>query len=157
LGGELPFDLADMNVRFRVQIARSRHSAYGQPQPLTPIPKVSAVGRPQLYGPDLRMAQPAAYSRHSNQKLTTPAHFRAYLARRWAEGCTLGRALLAEIRPLGYTGSLTHLQRLLKTWRQPHFVAAAGLPVPQAVLEDTARQTVPPIVAAALCIKPRGC
>jgi hypothetical protein len=47
-------------------------------------------------------------------KVTTPRYFRAYLARPWAEGCTLGRELLAEIRPLGYARSLTHLQRLLK-------------------------------------------
>jgi hypothetical protein len=30
------------------------------------------------------------------------------------------------------------------------------LPVPQPAVEDAARQTVPPILAAALCIKPRG-
>ena len=88
-------------------------------------------------------------------KLTTPGYFRAYLARRWAEGCTLGRELLAEIRPLGYAGSLTHLQRLLKAWRQAHFVAAAGS-MPRTAPEDAVTPTVPPIIAAALCIKPRG-
>jgi transposase len=34
-------------------------------------------------------------------KATTPSGFRSYLARRWKEGCTIGRQLLAEIRPLG--------------------------------------------------------
>jgi hypothetical protein len=38
-------------------------------------------------------------------KATTPNHFRKYLAQRWAEGCTFGRQLLAEIRPLGYIGA----------------------------------------------------
>ena len=89
-------------------------------------------------------------------KLTTPGYFRAYLARRWAEGCTLGRELLAEIRLLGYAGSLTHLQRLLKVWRQAHFVAAAGSSMLRTAPEDAVTLTVPPIVAAALCIKPRG-
>jgi len=66
--------------------------------------------------------------------------------------------LLAEIRPLGYAGSLTHLQRLLNKWRQAHFAATVGsLPskIPDAI-NDAASQVASPIVAAALCIKPRG-
>jgi transposase len=91
-------------------------------------------------------------------KPSTPSGFSAYLARRWNEGCTMGKQLLAEIRPLGYTGSLTHLQRLLNGWRRAHFAAAIGIPTPQAAatLQAPAAPTVPPIVAAALCIKPRG-
>jgi Transposase len=91
-------------------------------------------------------------------KPTTPSGFASYLARRWTEGCTMGKQLLAEIRPLGYTGSLTHLQRLLNSWRKAHFAAAIGIPVPEATaaLDEPAACTVPPIVAAALCIKPRG-
>ncbi|WP_409455288.1 ISL3 family transposase [Methylosinus sp. H3A] len=86
-------------------------------------------------------------------KPTTPNHFRKYLAQRWAEGCTFGRQLLAEIRPLGYTGSLTHLQRLLRTWRQAHFAAMAAAPLPSV---SVLPQTISCVVAAALCIKPRG-
>jgi transposase len=52
-------------------------------------------------------------------KTTTPERFRAYLARRWAEGSSMGRDLLVELRPLGYTGSLTNLQRFLNSWRRP--------------------------------------
>ena len=91
-------------------------------------------------------------------KTTTPSGFGAYLARRWNEGCTMGRQLLAEIRPLGYTGSLTHLQRLLNSWRRAHFAAVLTVPVPKGeVLPDGVAITpVPPIVASALCIKPRG-
>ena len=91
-------------------------------------------------------------------KPTTPSAFRAYLARRWMEGCTIGRELLAEIQPLGYTGSLTHLQRLLNRWRRAHFAAAIGAPAPEpaVALDNSVRHAVPPIVAAALCIKPRG-
>ena len=70
----------------------------------------------------------------------------------------MGKQLLTEIRPLGYTGSLTHLQRLLNGWRRAHFAAAIGMSAPQApvALQELAAPTVPPIVAAALCIKPRG-
>jgi hypothetical protein len=91
-------------------------------------------------------------------KPTTPSGFATYLARRWNEGCTMGKQLLAEIRPLGYTGSLTHLQRLLNSWRRAHFAAAIGVPMPEATAAPSASATytVPPIVAAALCIKPRG-
>jgi transposase len=88
-------------------------------------------------------------------KSTTPSGFSDYLARRWNEGCTLGKQLLAEIRPLGYTGSLTHLQRLLNGWRRAHFAATIGTPAPVA-LQDLVAPQAPPIVAAALCIKPRG-
>ena len=91
-------------------------------------------------------------------KPTTPSGFAAYLARRWNEGCTMGKQLLAEIRLLGYIGSLTHLQRLLNSWRRAHFTAATGAPVPAAAAVSAGynASAVPPIVAAALCIKPRG-
>lgn len=91
-------------------------------------------------------------------KPTTPIDFGAYLARRWNEGCTMGRWLLAEIRPLGYTGSLTHLQRLLNSWRRAHFTAVLAASPPEYAITPTGTQwpPMPPIVAAALCIKPRG-
>jgi hypothetical protein len=62
------------------------------------------------------------------------------------------------MRPLGYTGSLTHLQRLLSGWRRAHFAAAVGIAAPHGVpaADDAAAHAGPPIVAAALCIKPRG-
>jgi hypothetical protein len=70
----------------------------------------------------------------------------------------MGRQLLAEIRPLGYKGSLTHLRRLLNSWRCAHFAASVGVAVPEQSIAagDPSRLTVPPILAAALCIKPRG-
>jgi Transposase len=91
-------------------------------------------------------------------KPTTPGGFGAHLARRWNERCTMGRQLLAEVRTLGYTGSLTHLQRLLNGWRRAHFAAVLSASVPQCpVLPDGAAiSIVPPIVVSALCIKPRG-
>lgn len=87
-------------------------------------------------------------------KSSTPALFRDYLGKRWSEGMTFGRDLLAEIRERGYTGSLTHLQRLLKQWRQAHFAAVSGGPAAQQECPVTA--ILHPANAAALCIKPRG-
>lgn len=91
-------------------------------------------------------------------KTTTPSSFRAYLSQRWAAGCTMGRELLAEIRSLGCTGSLTHLQRLLNQWRRAYFAAEAGAPSLQTAVtvENTKTPVIAPIVAAMLCIKPRG-
>ncbi len=37
-------------------------------------------------------------------KTTTPSAFEAYLRRRWTDGCTHVRTLLAEVRELGFTG-----------------------------------------------------
>jgi transposase len=88
-------------------------------------------------------------------KATTPERFRTYLARRWGEGYTMGRELLVEIKVLGYVGSLTNLQRYLNRWRQEQFLRTAGLPAPHPAVPRV-HQAVPPIAAAALCIKPRG-
>jgi transposase len=88
-------------------------------------------------------------------KSTTPTAFRDYLARRWAEGCTTGRHLLPEIKRLGYTGSLSHLERLLTKWR--HAARTTTAPTPVATeMSAPAAPMISPNVAAALCMKPRG-
>jgi hypothetical protein len=88
-------------------------------------------------------------------KSTTPSKFQTYLSRRWAEGCTTGRDLLPEIKCLGYTGSLSQLERLLTQWRHVGHAMAADAPAAATgILSDpTTGQLVSPIVAAALCIK----
>jgi len=90
-------------------------------------------------------------------KPTTPDSVHAHLAQRWTEGCTDGRQLLAEIRLLGYAGSLTHLQRLLSRWRRAHFAAAAPAAGSDAAPAVATRMApaISPIFAAVLCIKPR--
>jgi hypothetical protein len=88
------------------------------------------------------------------QKSSTPALFRDYLAKRWSEGITFGRDLLAEIRERGYSGSLTHLQRLLRQWRQAHLAALGEAPAAQQECPVTA--ILHPANAAALRVKPRG-
>jgi hypothetical protein len=56
--------------------------------------------------------------RRMHPKTTTPSKYEGYLARRWAEGFRTARHLLPQIQKLGYTGSLTHLERLLSRWRR---------------------------------------
>ena len=59
-------------------------------------------------------------------KRSTPVRFQSHLAERWAVGCTSGRTLLLEIKGLGYTGSLSQLNRLLTEWRRSSRPAAAA-------------------------------
>jgi hypothetical protein len=63
-----------------------------------------------------------------------------------------------EIRQLGYTGSLSHLGRLLAGWRRagrPVTVDAITTATPL-LLNPLTGHLVSPIVAAALCVTPRG-
>ena len=94
----------------------------------------------------------------SAPKTTSPRYFEDYLSRRWSEGCVRGRRLLQEIRARGYTGSFSNLERLLAKWRNPKHKATRPVPtVSRAQPFDPATgRSIPPIMAAALCIKPRG-
>ena len=87
-------------------------------------------------------------------KPTTPGNFQNHLSRRWAEGCTTGRDLLPEIKCLGYTGSLSQLERLLSQWRRACRPAGIDGPAAKtAMLSDPSTgNLISPIVAAALCI-----
>ena len=102
-------------------------------------------------------------------KVCTPAYFGTLLARRWAEGTTTVRVLLAEILQHGYTGSHGHLARFLVPWRNaaaPHnrvpteapsasnHEAHAPLRLP--ALDPMTGHEISPLTAAALCVKPRG-
>lgn len=91
-------------------------------------------------------------------KPTTPGNFQHHLLRRWAEGCTSGRDLLPEIKCLGYTGSPSHLERLLSQWRRAGRPAGFDGPMTNTTMlrDPLTGNLVSPIVAAALCIKPRG-
>jgi transposase len=98
-------------------------------------------------------------------KVCTPAYFGALLARRWAEGITTVRLLLAEIRQHGYTGSYGHLARFLaprlnaatpldRVWAETNHEAQAPLRLP--ALDPMTGRQISPLSAAALCVKPRG-
>jgi transposase len=69
-----------------------------------------------------------------------------------------GRRLFQEIKARGYTGSFSNLERLRAKWRNPKRKTtrtASIVPSPQPLDPATGR-SISPIVAAALCIKPRG-
>ena len=94
----------------------------------------------------------------SAAKTTSPRYFEDYLSSRWSEGCVRGRRLFREIKARGYTGSFSNLERLLAKWRNPKRKAARTasiVPRPQ-TFDSATRRSISPIVAAAICIKPRG-
>ena len=92
-------------------------------------------------------------------KPSSPIGFLRFLAERWAQGVRTGRHLLSELRQQGYTGSLSHLERLLCLWRR------TGLPSAEQDSSNTSStvasheavpdRIVPPIAASILCMKPR--
>ena len=69
----------------------------------------------------------------------------------------MGRHLFEEIKRRGYVGSFSNLERLLAKWRRIAADAppATVMPTVQAV-DPTTGWLISPIVAAALCIKPRA-
>ena len=92
-------------------------------------------------------------------RTSSPAYCQEYLARRWAEGCKVGRRLLPEIQRLGYTGSFSNLERLLMQWRvighaqlAPTSALAGRSPV---ATDPKTGHLISPIIAAVLCMKPR--
>jgi transposase len=100
----------------------------------------------------------ASTSQQGGAKDKLAALFRRIPARRWAEGCVRGRHLFHEIKERGYTGSFSNLERLLTKWRNPKRKVARPAPaIATARATDPATgRLISPIVAAALCVKPRG-
>jgi hypothetical protein len=58
------------------------------------------------------------HRRRLTLKPSSPLYFQDFLARRWAEGDKIGRRLFHDVRHRGYTGSRSHLERLLSEWRR---------------------------------------
>ena len=152
---------------------RSRQAAFDQIRTLrNGGSSIGDIARETGFGPRsirkwLKFNTPAE-RRAAAPKPCSPRYFQDYLSRRWAEGCIRGRELLREIKLRGYTGSFSHLERLLAKWRCARGSTAANLPDRTALLAPPPIVTAPravdpatgwlisPIVAAALCIKPRG-
>ncbi|MGF9567839.1 ISL3 family transposase [Neorhizobium sp. BT27B] len=102
---------------------------------------------------------------------TSPLYFEAFLTQCWKDGNRRGRHLFHDIKHRGYTGSFSNLERLLATWRRaerPETDEVKGDMAPARIgLSDREPNSLPvrdpqtghlisPIVAATLCIKPRG-
>src|SRR5208337_5561663 len=80
-----------------------------------------------------------------------------FLARRWAEGDKVGRRLFHDIRHRGYTGSRSHLERLLSEWRRAERPATSRpreSTRERRAIDPATGWQISPVVAAALCMKP---
>lgn len=91
---------------------------------------------------------------------TSPLYFEAFLADCWKNGNRVGRHLFYDIKNRGYTGSRSNLERLLKVWREVENIQLDEPPpemeVSEPVRDPDTGHMISSVVAAALCIKPRG-
>lgn len=91
---------------------------------------------------------------------TSPWYFETFLAQCWKEGNRRGRHLFHDVKQRGYTGSFANLERLLGAWRRAEREQASdGPPVTsrlEPVRDPETGHAISPVVAAALCVKPRG-
>jgi hypothetical protein len=97
--------------------------------------------------------------RRAALKLTSPWYFEELLHQSWKDGIRTGSALFRLIRKRGYEGSPTHLRRLLAGWRRAEKQAKGPALEPQIlepVRDPETGHAISPVIAAALCIKPRG-
>tara|TARA_R110002124_G_scaffold127318_2_gene287231 strand:+ start:6035 stop:7273 length:1239 start_codon:yes stop_codon:yes gene_type:complete len=98
--------------------------------------------------------------RRETLKPTSPWYFEDSLAVSWKKGNRRGRQLFHEIQSQGYEGSYSHLQRLLAGWRRAEKQTSADLATSPIRLEPVrdpqTGHAISPVIAAALCIKPRG-
>ena len=98
--------------------------------------------------------------RRATLKQTSPWYFEEILAQSWKEGNRRGRQLFHNIQQQGYEGSYSHLERLLAGWRRADKQTSADLatspPTLEPVRDPQTGHAISPVIAAALCIKPRG-
>ena len=91
---------------------------------------------------------------------TSPWYFETFLAQCWKEGNRCGRHLFHDVKQRGYTGSFSNLERLLGAWRRAERERVDDVPSMALSLgpvrDPDTGHAISPVVAAALCIKPRG-
>ena len=97
------------------------------------------------------------HRRRLTLKPSSPLYFQDFLARRWAEGDKIGRRLFHDVRHRGYTGSRSHLERLLSEWRRVEHPETSRRREPtreDRAIDPATGWQISPVVAAALCMKP---
>lgn len=98
--------------------------------------------------------------RRAALKSTSPWYFETFLAQCWKDGNRCGRHLFHDVKQRGYTGNFANLERLLGAWRRAEREQADEVPrttlKSEPVRDPETGHAISPVVAAALCIKPRG-
>ncbi len=91
---------------------------------------------------------------------TSPWYFEKFLAQCWKDGNRCGRHLFHEVKQHGYKGCFSNLERLLGAWRRAEKPAnsdpSSGAFSTGPVRDPDNGHAISPVIAAALCIKPRG-
>ncbi len=91
---------------------------------------------------------------------TSPWYFKTSVEECWRDGNRCGRHLFHDVRKRGYTGSFSNLERLLGAWRRAEREQAADIPPSASGMEPVrdpeTGHVISPVIAATLCIKPRG-
>ena len=115
-------DVAQHRLLTKQAHRRSRQAIFDQIRALRDAgSSIGDIARETGFGPGsirkwLKFSSPPE-RRPTAPKPCSPSYFLDYLSRRWAEGCIRRRELLHEIKLRGYTGSFSHLERLLAKWR----------------------------------------
>jgi hypothetical protein len=118
-----PGEVAEHRHLTRQAHRRSRQAVFDQIHTLRVAgTSIGDIARQTGFGPRsirkwLKFSTPPE-RRAAAPKPCSPNYFLDYLSRRWAEGCVRGRELLYEIKLRGYSGSFSHLERLLAKWRR---------------------------------------
>ena len=156
-------DLAEHHDIIRNALLRSRRDTHQRIQslrearkPLTVI--AQEVGLDQRTVGEWFEATAPPTRRPKAMAPRSPNYFHEYLARRWSEGRVRGRDLFDEIKLQRYTGSYSHLERLLSTWRTVRSVAPEHLRTAEThhLVDPATGNVIAPNIAAILCMKPRG-
>ncbi len=88
---------------------------------------------------------------------SSPSYFQDFLLRQWEAGNRLGRHLFHDLKHRGYTGSLSHLHRLLAKLRHPDREEKIKVELPtegRRAIDPATGWQISPVVAGALCMKP---
>lgn len=102
--------------------------------------------------------------RRAASKPTSPLYFEAFLSQSWRDGNRCGRHLFHDIKQRGDTGSFSNLERLLASRRRAerpgkdrrHLLQSYASTSPRRCRNTATGHVISPVVAAALCMKPRG-
>jgi len=97
--------------------------------------------------------------RRAALKPTSPWYFETFLAECWKDGNRCWRHLFHHVKQRGYTGSFANLERLLGAWRRAEREQVEEVPPTlesEPVRDPETGHAISPVVAAALCIKPRS-
>ena len=102
-------------------------------------------------------AEVLPHRRRLTLKSSSPRYFQDFLSRRWADGDKVGSRLFHDIRHRGYSGSFSHLERLLSEWRRaerPETRRRKEAVEESRAIDPATGWQISPVVAAALCMKP---